>query len=208
MIKSKVVDLIKMRLGNRTDPGIDARIDAELDMAQYVLEHFGDFTPWFLLSETATYTTTPGESRVTLPPDMLQEYEEGALFYNDEALTKYDYDALMERYGSSEGEPEAYALVDDYFHVFPAPNDFYQLKMKYYQEQPVPSSLGDADTNVWFKHAADWILAKAGSAVARFIKDAEATTLFTADEQAAASRVYKVHIDRAERNTERQMGDE
>ena len=208
MIKSKVVDLIKMRLGNRTDPGIDTRIGAELDMAQYVMERFGDFTPWFLLSETARYTTTPGESRVPVPTDMLQEYEEGALFYDGEALTKYDYDALVEKYGVAEGEPEAYALVDDYFIVFPVPDDFYQLSMKYYQEQAAPSTLADGDTSVWLKNAADWLLAKAGAAAARFIKDAEAVALFTADEQAAAARVYKVHIDRAERNTERRMGDE
>lgn len=208
MIKSKVVDLIKMRLGNRTDPGIDTRINTELDMAQYTLERFGDFTPWFLLSETATYTMTVSEPRVPIPTDMLQEYEEGALFYDNKPLTKYDYDALVNKYGVSEGTPEAYALVDDYFIIFPIPNAAFVLGMKYYQEQAAPSTLADGDTSAWLKNAADWLLAKAGTAVARFIKDAEATALFTADEQTAAARVYKVHIDRAERNTERQMGDE
>jgi hypothetical protein len=207
MIKSKAIDLIKMRLGNRTDTGIDARIDAEMDMAQYQLERSGDFTPWFLLSETARYTTTPGESRVPIPTDMLQEYEEGALFYDGRPLKKYDYDALSVAYRNVTGAPEAYALVDDYFLIFPAPDDYYEISMKYYQEDTAPSDLLSSGENKWLRNAAHWLIAATGSAVARFIKDAEAVALFAADEQKAATAVYKQHIDRAERNVDRQMGD-
>lgn len=208
MIKSKVIDLIKMRLGNRTDTGIDDRINAELDMAQYELERFGDFTPWFLLSETATYTTTVGERRVPIPTDMLQEYEEGALFYNYAPLTKHDYDALVARFTDEEGAPQAYALVDDYFILFPLPDDAYVLDMKYYRQDAVPSSVAADGENKWLKNAADWLLAKTGVAIARFIKDEGAAALFASDEQQATARVYKQHIDRTERNTDRQMGDD
>lgn len=207
MIKSKIVSLIKMRLGNRTDTDIDARIDAELDMAQYELEHFGDFTPWFLLSENATYTLTPTEQRVPLPADMLQEYEEGALFYGYDPLTKYDYDALVAKFRDSTGSPQGYALVDNYFIVFPIPDAAYNITMKYYQVDTAPSAVLTSGENKWMKNAAQWLLAKTGSAIARFIKDADATALFLADEQKAQAAVYKTHIDRAERNVDRQMGD-
>ena len=82
-----------------------------------------------------------------------------------------------------------------------------QINMKYYQEDAAPSTLADASENRWLKHAAQWLLATTGAAVARFIKDMEAVALFTADEQKAAAAVYKQHIDRAERNVDRQMGD-
>lgn len=208
MIKSKLVDLIKMRLGNRTDTDIDARIDAELDMAQYELERFGDFTPWFLLSETARYTTTPGESRVPVPADMLQEYDDGALFYDGRPLTKHDYDSLMVAYRGSSGAPVAYALVDDYFMLFPAPDDFYEVSMIYYQADTAPSSVASGAENKWMKNAAHWLLAVAGQRVARFIKDAQAAQEFTADMQLAAAQVYKQHIARMEANVDRRMGDE
>lgn len=208
MIKSKVVDLIKMRLGNRTDTDIDARIDQELDAAQYELERFGVFTPWFLLGENATYTTTADERRVPIPTDMLQEYEEGALYYNGLPLVKHDSDYLSERFYNAEpGEPKAYALVNDYFELYPMPADAYQINMKYYRVDTVPSAVAADAQNRWLKNAADWLMAKAGLAVARFIKDADAQTLFAADEDKASKRVYLIHVDRAERNSPRKKGD-
>lgn len=208
MIKSKVVDLIKQRLGNRTDPDIDSRIDAELDMAQYELERFGDFTPWFLLSETASYTVSAGENRVPVPTDMLMEYEEGALFYAGTPLEKYDYDALEANFYGQTGSPQAYALVDDYFLVYPVPDDAYTVSMKYYAMDAVPSGLAADAENKWLKNAAHWLMSKAGQAVARYIKDGEAATQFEKDEAKAVTAVYKIHIDRAERNVFRRMGDE
>lgn len=208
MIKSAVVDLIKMRLGNRTDTDIDTRIDAELDMAQYELEQFGIFTPWFLLSETATYTTAASEPRVPIPTDMLQEYEEGALFYAGLPLTKHDQDYLAGRFeGADPGVPQAYALVGDYFVLYPTPDDAYELSMKYYQKDTVPSAVATGSENQWLKYAADWLLAKTGAAIARFIKDAEAQKLFAEDEKKASDRLYTKHVDRAERNSPRAKGD-
>jgi hypothetical protein len=208
MIKSKVVDLIKSRLGNRTDTGIDAKIVAELDAAQEALERFGDFTPWFLLSETATYTTVVGESRVPIPDDMLQEYEEGALFYLGEVLDKYEYDALRSKYYGLSGAPEAYALVNDYFILFPTPDAAYSIDMKYYMKDALISTISDTGENRWLKEASSWIIARTGTAIARFIKDTEAAALFASDEQRAQTDVYKRHIDRMERNVDRQSGDE
>ena len=54
---------------------------------------------------------------------------------------------------------------------------------------------------------ADWLMAKAGLAIARFIKDADAQALFTTDEDKASKRVYLMHVDRAERNSPRKKGD-
>lgn len=208
MIKSTVVGLIKMRLGNRTDTDIDTRIDSELDMAQYELEQFGLFTPWFLLSDTTTLNTVVGNPQVAVPVDMLQEYEEGALFYDGLPLAKHDEDYLSQRFFEAEnGPPQAYALSGEYFVLYPTPDAVYPLTMKYYQKDTVPSSLAAGDENLWLKHAADWLLAKAGAQIARFIKDAEAQKLFAEDVQTASDRVYTKHVDRAERNSPRAKGD-
>lgn len=208
MIKSKIMDLIKMRLGNRTDTDIDTRINAELDAAQYELERFGIFTPWFLLSEEATSTTAAAESRVPIPTDMLQEYEEGALFYNGLPLAKHDQDYLADLYYQADpGPPVAYALSGEYFVLYPTPDAAYELTMKYYQTDTVPSDVAMGAENLWMKNAADWLLAKTGYNVARFIKDAEAITLFKADEEKASQRLYTIHVDRAERNSPRKKGD-
>lgn len=208
MIKSTVVELIKMRLGNRTDTDIDTRIDSELDMAQYELEQFGLFTPWFLLSDTTTLNTVVGNPQVAVPTDMLQEYEEGALFYDGLPLAKHDEDYLSQRFFEAEnGPPQAYALSGEYFVLYPTPDAVYPLTMKYYQKDAVPSSLAAGDENLWLKHAADWLLAKTGAAIARFIKDAEAQKLFAEDEKKASDRLYTKHTDRAERNSARVKGD-
>lgn len=208
MVKSKLVDLIKMRLGNRTDTEIVVRINAELDMAQYELERFGLFTPWFLLSTDVTLNTVAGTASVSIPSDMLQEYEEGALFYNGLPLRKHDPDYLAVLYqGVGQAAPQMYALVNDDFVLYPTPDQVYNLTMKYYQADTIPSGLADSGENQWLRHAADWLLAKAGKAVARYIKDADAVQKFAEDEGAAEKRVYTVHVDRAERNSPRVMGD-
>lgn len=208
MIKSTVVGLIKMRLGNRTDTDIDARIDAELDASQYELERFGVFTPWFLLSTETSYTLTAGVDTVSIPTDMLQEYEEGALYYEGLPLLKHDQDYLSEKFHNAEpGAPVAYALVNDVYQVFPTPDIGYSLTNRYYQMDTVPSLVASDAENKWMKHAADWLLAKTGMAIARFIKDAEALARFAEDEDKASKRVYLQHIDRAERNSPRKKGD-
>lgn len=208
MLKSKVVELLKMRLGNRTDTDIDLRIDAELDAAQYELERFGVFTPWFLLNTPVSISTVAGVATVNVPTDMLQEYDEGALYYDGLPLVKHDEDYLAERFhNASPGQPLAYALVNDTFTLYPVPDAVYTLTLRYYQTDTVPSAVASNAENKWLKHAADWLLAKTGMALARFIKDAEALARFTEDEDKASKRVYLQHIDRAERNSSRKKGD-
>jgi hypothetical protein len=208
MIKSKMVTLLKQRLGNREDLDIEQRIDDELDMAQYELEHFGDFTPWFLLSSQQTVALTAGIQAVSIPTDMIAEWEEGVLFYEGTPLTKYDFAELEGKYYESEnGPPEAYSLVDDTFIVFPVPDDAYMLRYRYYARDTEPSNVGDDEENKWMKHAANWLLAKAGVGLSSYIKDEQALALFSADLQRAEVAVYKSHIRRVEESVERNMGD-
>lgn len=205
MIKSAMKSLIAARLGNRTD--LDTRIDAELDAAQEQLEQFGDFTPWFLLTETAQFTTTAGEARLPVPTDMLQEWENGALFYQGTPLEKYDFDALEAEFYEETGAPEAYALVDDYFILFPTPDAAYTVRLKYYAKDTAPSVVATGGENRWMKYAPFWLLGHAGSAVARYIRDNAAAELFAADAMLGQQSTYKRHIDREEVNVSRQMGD-
>ena len=208
MQKQTVIGLIKSRLGNRTDAGIDTRIAGELDAAQTELELYGDFVPWFLLSDEVPVATVVGAQEIALPSDMLQEWEDGAVAYDYLPVTKYEHQALQAKYQDSVGEPKAYAMLAESFKVFPIPDAIYTLKLRYYQKDALPSTLAAAGENRWLKYAPMWLLAKAGVAVARYIKDAEATAMFQADAAAAREQVYKAHVARAEHNVERQMGDD
>lgn len=212
MIKSKILTAIRQRLGNRTDSGIDTLIDSELDFAQYELER-GPYQPWFLLSEDSTASTTALEPRLQLPSDFLAEYEEGALYYRDSdsidnEMVKDDLDNLKNTYKEeAAGEPERYAIVGDYYYLFPTPLTTYTMLMKYYQSNTLPSDTLSTAENLWMKHAADLLTSMAGARVAAYLKDTEAAALFEADRVRAATRLYTVHVAREEANRSRYMGE-
>lgn len=213
MIKSSIVSSIKARLGNRTDTNLDTLIDSELDIAQWNGEHLGDFTPWFLLSEDSTASTSANESRIPEPTDFLAAYEEGALWYVDaddldNELEKNDLDKLRALYRDvSAGEPEAYAHVGTQFILFPEPDDAYTLKIVYYQSDTLPSDTADGGENLWMKHAATYLLNSAGAKVAAYIKDAEAAAMFASEAQTALEQLYKRHVVMAEANRTRYVRD-
>lgn len=120
MTRDQAVARIKRQLAFKQT--LDTEIVEELQDAQIDLEQ-RPTKPWFLLSEQSTTLTEINEDRVLVPPDFLEEHEEGALEFvpadttrKPIRLVKEDWDLLKTNYAdTAPGEPAAYALVGSYF---------------------------------------------------------------------------------------------
>lgn len=187
MLRDDAVARIKRRLLYRSGSTIDADIVNALQDAQVRLEG-RPFLPWFLVSEVSSILTTSGEERIPLPTGFIREIEQDALWYYNSAaatdeqwtpLMKDDLDALRSAYPGV-GAPKAYALLDDYFRIFPTPDAAYTLKMIFYKEDTV------LDTNVengWLLHAPWLMIGEAGADIAASLGMEKAEMRF--DKQAA-----------------------
>lgn len=147
----------------------DTNILTELQNAQTALEGRGTL-PWFLLQEAYT-DTEAGEPRVPVPSNFRMEYEDSALWYVDDdgdfnRLAKGHQDdlrAYWDKEGSSDEDtegPRAYALVGQYFHLYPTPSAVYRIRMYYYKHDDTLLVGGDA--NQWSTHFPDLLMGMAG----------------------------------------------
>lgn len=209
MLRDDVKALIAERLGNRKN--LDNLIISELKLAQSTLET-GEFLPWFLLTEMEQTVTNVADYRVGLPLDFLMECEETGLWYEDangvrHDLEKKDLDQLTATYqtnsGVVTGPPERYALVGNYFYVFPQPDQAYTLKTIYYgMDQTLDTNI----ENKWLKWCPDLLMAMAGVNVAGFVGNDRAAALFQARISSAEAQLIKQHEARANTNREYSMG--
>ena len=214
MTGSDLLTLLMSRLGNRSETALRATCLSEMTLIQETLEQSATL-PWFLISEELSAVTPSDgvERRVAVPAGFLREVDEGALVIIDSdgdshVLEKYDYDACIAKYGRDETStlPEAYALVGDYFHLFPIPTVELTLYIHCYQEDDAPAD--NSTENQWLKYASDLLMAKTGKVVAgRHLRNTELETLFTADIPPAENRLYVNNVARAEANRDRQMGE-
>lgn len=206
MTRDEAVALVKQGLGFKT--AMDSAIVTTMKACQTNLE-LGPTKPWFLLSEDAVYTTVAGERRIPLPPDFLEEYEEGALYYTpadeDEiALTKEFSEQLRKVYpATSTGTPAAYSLTGNYFNLYPMPDDAYPLQMKYYQKGLV---LNSNIENEWLKYAPNILIGQAGSQIAAGIRDWKAKEVFDAMAQGALLLLQNQNEARKMSNLDLQVG--
>ena len=182
MLRDAGVALIKEQLAFKTT--LDANIVRYLQLAQTTLER-GPTKPWFLISEDTFTSTVADEERISLPLDFLQEVEDGAFRYrpdnwpDDEEveLVKDEYDVLKRNFVDNEaGPPEAYALIGNYFRIFPTPDDVYNIRLIYYKKGVT------LDTNVeneWLREIPLLLLGTAGNMMTTPVRDKEAKTTFT-----------------------------
>lgn len=215
MTKTEFITLLKQRLLNNNDTALNEIIVSEMDHVQSTILEGAEFWPWFLLSETVNSNTTALERRVAVPEDFLAEWEDGTLWRYDETdsddkwieLKKDDYDANLARY-PGDGSPKKYAQDDSYFYLFPRPDAVYQLRMKYYAKQILPSVLTSSETNAWLTYASDWFLAEVGAIIASLHLDMEKQAMkFDAMAAKAKRRLYVLNTAREEQNNSRHMGD-
>jgi hypothetical protein len=183
MTKDEAMLLLSSIMGNRSD--LVTKGPTMLKMAQNHYERGPEY-PWFLLSEDTTIRTQIGERRVPLPvADFIEEYEDGALFYDAEdgspqsELEKEDYDYLMKFYGSNcTGTPQAYSSDGLYFNIFPLPNALSLLRMKYYKKDVDITGLSGSATNKWLTYAPNCLIGWAGQNLASTYRDVVAANRF------------------------------
>lgn len=197
MTRDEGVALIHQQLGFRSD--LAAEIVANLQLAQTTLELMPT-KPWFLTSEDSFAATVIGEERIPIPLDFIQEVEDAVFKYRPDAypdedeidLVKDDYDQLRLNFREEpDGPPAAYALVGEYFRIFPKPDAVYQVRLIYYAKDTV------LDTNIenkWLKHVPLLLLGSAGEMMTGGIRDTEASKKFK-DWIALGSQILNSHSE-------------
>jgi hypothetical protein len=219
MIRSEAEDFIRDILG-RSGTDLRTQIIASMNLAKRQLEG-SPFLPWFLITEVSSATTVIGEERLTLPTNFLREVEEeGALFIYDTSgvtsttenewieLVKWDNETLRNEYSDladSRARPTHYALVGNYFKLYPVPDANYTVKMLYYGKV-TDFSAGTDTENVWLKWAPDLLIARAGLWVARRVRDKTAQAIFAEEFKAALQRVRVEDEARRQANFSQWMG--
>jgi hypothetical protein len=230
MTRDQAIKLILMRCGMRqNDKALQEACVVEMQLAQQTKCERAGFKPWFLLSENSTTITMPGENRVPVPKDFLQEYEEGALRIRawDEdreeepgytvppwqPLRKFDEDDSEDVYGTVANRPLRYSIVNGYFVITPAPDYTYMLRMRYYKAAPLITEPygeeGSVTSNVWLQQAPDWLIGETGLVIAgSYIKDDATAAKFADQAKTARDAIYVEHCAREEANRTRSMGDD
>lgn len=204
MFRNDLFALLAQRLGNRQD--LIPRMETEVLLLQEIRLEQNVWLPWFLETEMAWTTTTPGEERVQLPVDFLGEVEEQALWRVDDTrlvpIQKMDYDDMLVRF-PMEGTPRAYAVGNGYLFLRPVPTEEITLRMRYLaRAEPLTSNI----ENVWLKYASDVVIAELGAVLAKqHMQHGELAATFAEDAKLAWDRLYKVHIGRQETNRVRLM---
>lgn len=213
MTRDEAVAIIQEQLGFRSD--LTTSILTNLKLAQQTLEK-GPTKPWWLISEDSYTRTTADEPRVSLPADFLSETDQAVLRYVPDDLTdgevelkKDDYDTLRKNYfdditGTTEtGSPVAYALLGNYFRIFPVPDDDYLLKQIYYAKDTL------LDTNIengWLKHIPCILIGKAGGQLAAALRDSAALATFRSWENEGRIILSGQTTDRDMANRDMQIG--
>lgn len=213
MTRDEAVAIIQEQLGFRSD--LSTSIITNLKLAQTTLEK-GPTKPWFLVSEDSYIRTEVDEPRVPIPSDFLSETDQAVLRYVPDTLTdgevdltKDDYDTLRKNFfdpdtgTTKSGAPEAYALLGNYFRIFPTPDDDYLLRQIYYAEDTVLSTNVE---NNWLKHFPYLLIGKAGKQIAGALRDSAAFGQFSQWENEGRVLLLSQTLDREFANRDMQIG--
>lgn len=205
MLRDALIATLNWRLGNRK---FDERIIAEMPFVQSTILEGKEWCPWFLETELAHASVTPGESRVVLPEDFLMEIEEQDLVLVTAAgaelpLDKLDMDKAERKFPGT-GQPQVYAISARYFHFFPCPVEEYVVETRYYGRD-TDMAAQNVET-AWLKHAPDVVLAELGQILAgKHLQNPNLAAQFGQDAAAAWDRLYKKHTAMGELNKSRVM---
>lgn len=215
MIRDTAVDLLMGRLGKRVHTPTQQDIINEMVFVQETILEGDPTMFWFLLTESATTTTTVDEERVPLPTDFLMEWEEGAVYITTDAgdiveMRKDDWDRIKDRITGS-GQPEYYAIGGDYFFLRKIPDKEYTITMRYYAQQAsLAGTYGETGggniENNWLKWAADWLMAETGVIISKqYLQSDTMVELFAAQATRAKARLVAKDTAIKETNIQRFM---
>lgn len=205
MTLPELVSAVAARMGSRR--GIEKEVQEEMQLAIRRLEE-GPVKFWFLLGDTRTNVTTEGEGRLPVPGNFLREYEEGALWVNQEdgtriPLIKRDNTTLARDYPGS-GIPVAYSLTGQYFRLYPIPDMEYGMDVLIYQRSP---ALREDLDNVWFHHGTELLINATCHNMAIRQRDGSAVKLYLAKEMSEYQKLVIDHEARANANYDEVYGE-
>lgn len=208
------LDLLMLRLGNRTAPTLRAQCLSEMKLIQQTDLEGMEELPWFIISEEATTVTAVLDERIELPSDFIREVEDDDLYWIQDDGTRvlipkrgYDEGRFEIDDNAEPGPPELYSVRGNYIILRPKPDLEYTIEYPSYyarQESPVDSITSE---NQWFKWVADLLIAKAGVIISgENLKDEGLVTLFGGQQQRAMQRLANMITAREEANRNRRMG--
>jgi len=166
MLRDDAITRMREMLGHNSSLQASSFIDALQD-AQETLEKEPEL-PWFLRTEISSISTTAAEERVVIPVDflMMPESDDDGIWVfisgDDNPWRRLRQDHVGFNRGKysneDDAEPKAYSLDNDYFRLFPTPDQIYTLKMIYYATDAV---LTTNIENEWLGHI-PWLLIAMG----------------------------------------------
>ena len=215
MLRDAAVDLLMLRLGQRTNTNLRGQIIGEMVFVQENLMEGNATQFWFTLKDSSGLVTVADTETVTLPSDFMQEWEEGALYVTDASgsqkeVKKADWDTIAIHTNlSGTGLPEFYSIDITNISLRKIPDVVYTLDIKYHGSQEDLSGVyGDAANveNAWLKYASDWMIAETGMIIAsQYLQSESMTAMFHAQSQIALDRLIKKNTAFEEANKLRNM---
>ena len=201
MTYDQLINQISLRMGNRA--GIRQIIIDTVEIVKQELENDDIFHPYFLLSEDSYYTVQSCEARIPVPEKFIAEYENGALWIEDEQfrqLRKAMPDSLDGNTQCS-GTPEYYFQMGEYLRLFPTPDKEYIIRMYFY----TGTDLLTNENNPWLSKGSKWLIWATCSLLAQSSRDRRWQEY---EAKAAQARQDLMHIteERMSANFEYDMG--
>ena len=202
MQKIELLKLVGQRLSGREPEDMQEFVSGEAALVQEGILEGKPFLPWFL-SQQVPLELGEGEGLVPLPKGFLMaDLEEGAfVFWDDGRRTEVRpmdlADARKEFSGRGQGSPRVYALEGEAgVRFFPEPDGEYTVVFSAFIRAKAWKSLGDAEDNLWLRHAADLFSAEVGKVCSEVLRDKDAYQLFSRRVEEGWRNLEHRHLER------------
>lgn len=182
MTYNDILQLLRNRLGNRTD--LDTNIQLELGIAQEHMENnlADPIMPWFM-ERRASITAT---GKAAVPTDFIREVDDCLPIFRlssqagyTELQKVFPEDLTKAKLAGRSDPPNIYALVGQEIELYPEPDGEYVLEFLYYGSEEKLSNATQG--NGWSNHAPELLVAAAGKRLATYIHDAALAGVFDQD---------------------------
>jgi len=217
MTPNALVTMVKARLANSNDAGLDSLIIDVANVAQERLERSPEI-PWFLFADTdvagTNLVTVASTETVALPSNFLREPEdlEHYLWREDTdqsdpwiEMHKDDYSRIKKDL-TGEGKPTGFDVLGNNLYLRQIPDAAYNLRLMYMKRDE--AIVAGTTENLWLTWASDWIMAETGYIMAStYIILPIVAQAFQQERSEAAARIMGDTVARNEAGRIRKMGE-
>jgi hypothetical protein len=198
----------------------DANIIDELVAAQERLQNEAWLPDFLFATDTIVVTTETVDLETELDRYLRLHDRAGGIRYLDSSatdnepykkLTRFDEkELLVQRYPgnlTAGNVPQGYFMVDSLVVLRPVPSAgaSVTLHVSFYQGEAVDPAAGNS--TLWTIKAADYLMGEAGIAIAQFLRDQQALSLFQATLGRGKSMLTKKSFGDEQADQDYQMGD-